>query len=349
MLAAMGSDSPSAAEQARLAALQRTAIFGTAREPEFDLLTRLAAELCGLPYAFITFVDAESVWPKSMYGIEAPEAIPRGTDYCDLVVRSGAPLQIHDVRSDARTAQLPVTAEGLFRSYAGVPLMTADQQPIGTLCVLGDQPREADTHTLELLEALAGQVMALVELRQTKRELEANLRRMEQLASTDELTGLMNRRRLMQKLAEECARGRRSLEPLALVLLDLDHFKAVNDRWGHATGDIVLANTGRLILDSLRETDSAGRYGGEELCLILPGTAADGALNVAELLRNRMESLARALHGAPAYVTGSFGVALAISADDYHAEDLLARADAALYRAKHQGRNRVVLAAPEDA
>lgn len=348
MLAAMDSDAASAAEQARLAALRRAAIFDTPREPEFDLLTRLAAELCGLPYAFITFVDAESVWPKSMFGIDAPAAVPRGQDYCDLVVRSGAPLLVGDVRSDPRTAALPVTLDGLFRSYAGVPLLTSDHQAIGTLCVLGDTPREPDAHTLELLEALARQVMALVELRQAKRELEASLRAMERLATVDELTGLMNRRRLMQKLAEECARGRRFLEPLALVLIDLDHFKAVNDRWGHACGDAVLANTGRLILDSLRETDCAGRYGGEELCLVLPGTAADGAQNVAEMLRNRMETLARAMHGEPAYVTGSFGVAVAVAADDFHAEDLLARADAALYRAKHQGRNRVVVALPDE-
>ncbi len=186
----------------------------------------------------------------------------------------------------------------------------------------------------------------LVELQQTKRELELSLVAMERLASNDVVTGLMNRRRLMERLEEECARGRRFHQALALIMIDLDNFKMINDRWGHAAGDTVLANTGRLILESLRETDCAGRYGGEELCLLLPNTDADGALKVADMLRAQIELLASAVTGEPGYVTGSFGVAVAIIDDEFTPESLLSRADTMMYQAKALGRNRAILALP---
>lgn len=330
-------------EATRLAALRRCGIFQTPAEQDFDFLTRLAAEICQVPYAFVTFVDQDYVWAKAWHGVEKIAPAARCDDYCDFVIRSGQPLVVHDLCSDPRTASLPPTLDG-FRMYAGVPLLTADQQAIGTLCVLDKQAGHPSDHQVELLQSLARQVMALVELRQHKRELEDNVHLLERLATTDELTGLMNRRRLMERLGEECARARRFKEPMALVLLDLDHFKQVNDQWGHATGDIVLANTGRLIRETLRETDSAGRYGGEELCLLLPHTELDGAATVADTLCGRLATRSHRTAGAPEYVTASLGVAASSHLDQCHPATLLAQADAALYRAKDNGRNCVVVA-----
>ncbi|QDQ29076.1 sensor domain-containing diguanylate cyclase [Chitinimonas arctica] len=340
----MPASDEASAEIDRLAALARYDILHTAAEVEFDFLTRLAAELCHTQYAFVVFVDDRHVWAKSCFGVAEVAAMPREQDYCDLVVRSGQPLLVPDLTDDARTANLLPTLQMGFRSYAGVPLISDDGYTLGTLCVLDRQARPIDDTQLLLLQALARQTMALVELRHCKRELEANLRKLTLLANQDELTGLMNRRRLMEKLAEECARARRFQQPLGLVMLDLDHFKAVNDQWGHGAGDTVLLNTGKTILQTLRETDSAGRYGGEEFCLLLPATNLDGAATVAEILRGRLAGHPREPGSAPSHVTASFGVSATEAGETARAAVLLETADRALYRAKAAGRNRVELA-----
>jgi diguanylate cyclase (GGDEF)-like protein len=157
-------------------------------------------------------------------------------------------------------------------------------------------------------------------------------------AATDSLTGLPNRRALHDTLRRMVAQAGRSLAPLAAVALDLDHFKQINDRFGHEKGDDVLAAVGRLLADTVRESDLAARAGGEEFCILLPDTDLDGALAVAEKLR---AAIARVeVPGVDTTITGSFGVA----AFPLHAMDtptLLRKSDRALYVAKQNGRNRV--------
>jgi diguanylate cyclase (GGDEF)-like protein len=157
-------------------------------------------------------------------------------------------------------------------------------------------------------------------------------------AATDSLTGLPNRRALHDALRRMIAQAGRSLAPLAAVALDLDHFKQINDRFGHEKGDDVLAAVGRLLADTVRESDLAARAGGEEFCILLPDTDLDGALDVAEKLR---AAIARVeVPGVDTTITGSFGVA----AFPLHAMDtptLLRKSDRALYIAKQHGRNRV--------
>ena len=157
-------------------------------------------------------------------------------------------------------------------------------------------------------------------------------------AVTDELTDLANRRRFMEVLRQEVARSRRFELSLALVLFDLDHFKQINDRFGHQTGDEVLRETAAVISSRVRETDLAARIGGEEFAVVLAGTDADGAIALAENLRVDLSTLVAA-HGGESPVTASFGVAALPPGGD--AEALIAAADRALYRAKAAGRNRV--------
>jgi diguanylate cyclase (GGDEF)-like protein len=157
-------------------------------------------------------------------------------------------------------------------------------------------------------------------------------------AATDSLTGLPNRRALHDTLRRMVAQAGRSLAPLAAVALDLDHFKQINDRFGHEKGDDVLAVVGGLLADTVRESDVAARAGGEEFCIVLPDTDLDGALALAEKLRAAIARLE--VPGVDARITGSFGVA----AFPLHAMDtptLLRKADRALYAAKQNGRDRV--------
>ena len=182
--------------------------------------------------------------------------------------------------------------------------------------------------------------MALMELRVHERLLKESLARAEYLASTDVLTGLLNRRSLFERLEQETARCRRYGTPLSAVLIDLDHFKRVNDEHGHAAGDAVLKAVGQLIGSSIRELDIAARYGGEELCILLPQTGLEGAMTFAETLRRKLADITFEFGGVELKVTASFGVA-STEAVQVGGQALIQAADVALYSSKREGRNRV--------
>lgn len=185
-----------------------------------------------------------------------------------------------------------------------------------------------------------GAVVVFRDLTEQKR-LEAELLR---LATTDFLTGLPNRRRFLEQLDLELARLRRGLVgSSAILMLDLDHFKSINDRYGHPVGDIVLQHFSALLRESLRRVDTAGRLGGEEFAVILAGSTMESACLYAERLREQVATTSfRADHGA-LNVTVSIGVTV-LSEFDATTAVALARADLALYRAKSGGRNRVATA-----
>jgi diguanylate cyclase (GGDEF)-like protein/PAS domain S-box-containing protein len=174
---------------------------------------------------------------------------------------------------------------------------------------------------------------------QQDRLIEANLR-LETLASLDALTGLRNRRSFEERLIEELARAKRNGRPLALLLLDIDHFKAFNDSFGHPRGDEVLRIVARLITRSIRDADFAARYGGEEFAIILPDTEREGALQMGERLR---EAIERATW-TERPITISVGAAT-VGPDATTVDQLVDFADRALYRSKERGRNRVTVAA----
>jgi diguanylate cyclase (GGDEF)-like protein len=170
----------------------------------------------------------------------------------------------------------------------------------------------------------------------------ARLHRMvERQALVDGLTGLANRRHLDQELTSNLARAERADGSVALILADLDDFKSVNDHHGHACGDAVLREFAGLMNDVVREGDTAGRWGGEEFALVLPDADLDGAALVAERLRVALaEKTILSPEGAPLHVTVSVGVAAYPEAGDR--SSLVEAADGALYRAKREGKNRVV-------
>ena len=167
-----------------------------------------------------------------------------------------------------------------------------------------------------------------------KELLEANAQ-LQKLASTDGLTGLKNRRSLEEDLASNVALFTKSLQPLSLLLLDIDHFKKINDTYGHLTGDRVLQGLGLILKDESREGDIAARYGGEEFAFILPDTDQAGARKIAERIRLRVESAG----WTDQPVTISIGVATLIIGDTV--STLQSRADRALYSSKNHGRNQV--------
>ena len=174
------------------------------------------------------------------------------------------------------------------------------------------------------------------DLRQRNSELEAANRTIRSLLNQDALTKLANRRSLQEELDRAMSFSRRSGQPLAVVICDVDRFKQVNDNFGHAAGDEVLSAFGGLLGISCRKEDTAARYGGEEFVLLLPNTSLQAAMEFAERVRSRTENL-RVPSGAA--ITVSCGVTVIEPKDS--AEGLIARADSALYAAKQKGRNRV--------
>lgn len=163
-------------------------------------------------------------------------------------------------------------------------------------------------------------------------------------ARRDKLTGLLNRRAFEESMSEANARLQRLDEKFALVTLDIDHFKAVNDTYGHATGDQVLVAVARIMLESVRSIDGVFRCGGEEFSILLPGADASAAQATAERIRLAIEEQIISSNDQQIQVTASLGIAVALTSEQGQSDELQRRADAALYKAKETGRNRVVTA-----
>jgi diguanylate cyclase (GGDEF)-like protein len=167
-------------------------------------------------------------------------------------------------------------------------------------------------------------------------------------ATNDALTGIANRRAILEALGKELARQVRDDRPFGIVLADIDHFKSVNDTYGHLAGDDVLRTVAQRLRDSTRPYDSVGRYGGEEFLIVAPFADIPGTMALAERIRGHIESQPVFAHGGPIRVTASQGVAVSQHPPCVDAKMLLQLADDALYRAKENGRNRCELAAGQE-
>ena len=175
-------------------------------------------------------------------------------------------------------------------------------------------------------------------------------RTLSEISARDSLTGLYNRWYVMEKIDSEMNRALRHGSPMSLLMLDLDHFKRVNDSFGHSVGDEVLKNVGQVLRENCRVYDVPGRYGGEEFCIVLPETRVGNTKQVAERIRSRLASTELPVGDKSIIVTASIGVAGVDSVAEegvVSAAALLDRADRALYAAKNHGRNRVELWLPE--
>lgn len=200
------------------------------------------------------------------------------------------------------------------------------------------------TKPFDDLELIA-RVNVHLKLKRLQDELSEKNCELEKIARIDALTGVSNRRHLMEVLQTEFERCRRYTRPFALLMFDLDHFKKVNDTYGHQAGDAVLVEVAAALQTALRLNDTVGRYGGEEFAVVLPETDAEAALLVGERCRTLVEEL-NVNYGAklPLKVTASIGLAAVPDAGICDLDGLIKVADSALYRAKGAGRNRLVAA-----
>lgn len=276
---------------------------------------------------------------RSTYGFADDNVIgmsfERNEGIVGIVGDSGEPLVIPDTAGDER--YLHYKGKHLTDgSFACVPLKLHGRL-VGMFNVLRPRAGSISDGDVQLLRSLASYTALAIANAEATMQLRA-------LSVTDELTGLANRRLLMERLGREVERTRRAERPLSALMLDLDHFKKVNDELGHARGDEVLRAVARAVMDQVRRIDTVGRYGGEEFVVLLPESPKAHALVVAEKLRAAIHDL----HPAGLALTVSIGVA-AMPDDATAAADLIEAADRALFAAKRAGRDRVVSYAKDTA
>ncbi|MDQ3697460.1 MAG: diguanylate cyclase [Gemmatimonadota bacterium] len=264
-------------------------------------------------------------------------------------LESGEAVLIEDVGTDplyadVRTAWLAEGMDVRIRSVIALPF-TLDRRQAGVFFLRTSREElplsREDVEFADTVIKAAVTAIRKAELLETTR---ADKARLEQLASTDSLTQTLNRRALMDRLTQELDRAARYEHSLVLLMIDLDHFKLVNDNHGHLVGDDVLRRVAQILLREVRTVDIVARYGGEEFVVVLPEQQLEGATAFAERVRQRVAEapLVQEAGGRdPQSLTISIGLAAFPSLDVSTVEDLIARADEALYRAKASGRNRV--------
>lgn len=269
-------------------------------------------------------------------------------------------------RFGLRLAALAITAA----SIVVVVMTTSGRNPFGDL-----SPRDNVIQAQEFIFVMSlmalGLCALLSELRSKQSQLEASNQRLDELnrdlelrvdqrtaelsvlnkqlevlALTDALTGLLNRRALVDLAKKEIAHSRRQGQPLAAMMIDIDHFKSINDRYGHHAGDIVLQQAAATIRRVIRAGDTPVRYGGEEFVVLAPDTAPDGALDLGERIRGALRCEAIETDQATITITASCGVTV-LGEDDQDPEEILRRADEALYAAKLARRDRVIAIVPD--
>ncbi|MDW8363623.1 MAG: sensor domain-containing diguanylate cyclase [Myxococcales bacterium] len=305
-------------------------------EPALRLVATTALELLPGDHASVRVLDEarERLLSAARVGAgsdDAPMELRATEGVAGWVVQTGRPARVDDVERDPRYVPPPPGSHPV-RSLLVVPLSTA-HHVVGVLGASSPRPAAFDERDEALASLLAACAVGHVE--------RARLRR---LAMTDPLTLAYNRRYLDERLPAELERARRTGQPLGLLALDLDHFKRVNDRFGHATGDRVLRAVADRIRASVRRHDVLVRTGGEELVVLMPGASAAVVEPVAERVRRALAADPLDVAPEPIRLTVSIGAAVWDGIDE--PAQLLARADAALYEAKRLGRDRVVMANP---
>ena len=338
-------------ETERQASLERMHILSTPREADLDRVTRLAKRLFGVEIALISLVDRDRQWFKSRFGLDACET-PRNISFCGHAINNDDLFIVLNAVEDTRFHDNPlVIGDPGIRFYAGCPLSNAEGHRIGTLCVISPHPREVtddEREALRDLGRLAEWALAARELSETRCALLDELDVAKRESLIDPLSGLWNHGGVDALVDREIARAARDKEPLAVAFVDIDHFKKINDQYGHARGDDAIRLTADILTQSMRPYDIVGRYGGEEFLIAIKGMGSDNLPAIGGKLLKAIRARARLPVDAksPHVFTASVGLTAASSKDGtaFSREALFRIADNAMYQAKQGGRDRYVIA-----
>ena len=323
-------------------AIAKYQILDSAPETHFDDIVALAASIIGTQTATISFIDDTRQWFKARCGLQAQET-PISTSFCAHAIEAGALFVITDALQDRRFAANPlVTGPPHIRFYAGMRILAAEGTPIAALCVIDPEPRPRGLSPIEetTLRTLAAQVEALLELRRLVIEREAQIvaqsqlsEQLRHLAEHDELTGLPRRDLFYKRLIKAMHNAAQSGTQAALLFLDVDHFKQINDSLGHDAGDALLCGFAQRLRDNMRRTDTAARLGGDEFGLILSGI--DRQEQIADVVKSLNQRLQEPVRHRGRMIVCKASIGVAVYPD--HATDvkgLMKCADLALGEAK---------------
>nr|WP_247739675.1 diguanylate cyclase [Endozoicomonas sp. G2_2] len=297
----------------------------------FGLPTGVIGRIEDNAYEVVDVIDTQA-------NIQVGDVFPVADTFCWHVLAKGRPFGVDGTNRERMRAQLSDRRFGT-RTYVGSPILVAGEL-YGTLNFSGPEDAglfsQADMDLVGMFAQWVGQEIRMERSMTALTEAHEQLSR---VATIDELTGLGNRRLLMTQLDHEIERGRRYDAPLSVALLDLDHFKQLNDMHGHAVGDAALRHFAQLAEDSLRGSDLIGRWGGEEFLLLLPDTCAADAVTTLNRLLTKIRDTPVSHEDEAIRLSASAGVAESDCQES--AEAIIHRADSALYRAKAAGRDRV--------
>ena len=279
-------------------------------------------------YRVIDVLDASN-------SLQVGDVFPIADTYCWHVLAKGGPFGMDGTNRARLAAELSDQRYGT-RTYVGSPILVAGEL-YGTLNFWG--PDDAGLFSqadMDLIGMFAQWVGQEIRMERSIAALTDAHEKLSRVATVDELTGLGNRRLLVQQLDHEIERARRQQQPLSVAMVDIDHFKQLNDSYGHVAGDAALRHFADLLRDSLRGSDLVGRWGGEEFLLLLPDTAVDAALTTLNRLLDQIRHQPFAAENHAISLSASAGVTQ--FSTDEGAEATIKRADTALYRAKAAGR-----------
>ena len=304
-------------EAERLEATLSLGLLDTPPEERFDRYTRFAQRLLEVPIAYVSFIGDDIQWFKSVQGLEI-EQVPREQSFCSHTILTEEMMIVEDTIEDSRFRNNPFVVNPPYvRFYAGVKLNIREGICVGTFCVADIKPRYPSEEDMQLLKDLAHLL-----------ELEFHT---QSIATTDELTGLSNRHGFRLIANHSIALCRRMDKAATLIVFDLDGFRYINGKYGHAEGDKVLRDIGQILLAEFRDSDVIGRIGGDEFCVLLTGTSTD---NIEIPLKN----LERALHeeniNLPYNISYTFGTVPLDPKRHQNIDDVLRDADTVMYQQK---------------
>jgi diguanylate cyclase (GGDEF)-like protein len=313
----------------------------------FEHVIRLACHALEVPIAALSLCDNGKLTSiKAIAGIPSPDVL-RASPLGMRALTSNSPLCIADVRDLAEYRDDPlVRAPPHVRFIAAQPLFAPNERQAGGLCVMDGAARELSGHVAQSLADLARVAESELRIRlltQAQMELTEHLNAARRQLLRDDLTRSWNRAGILEILDREHARARRQKLRLGVALVDLDHFKAINDQHGHLIGDQVLFTTAERMREAIRPYDCVGRYGGEEFLVVIVEHEPAVIRAVAERIRRNIAEFPVSTAPQVLAVTASVGVACSNPLRAQDLPQLVQTADDALYKAKRDGRNRVVM------
>ena len=323
---------------------ERLKILNTPLEDRFERITRMVCFMLKVPISAVSLVADDVQWFKSIQGLNAT-GTSRSVAFCAHTILGDDTFVVPDARADERFHDNPlVTEDPNIRFYAGHPLTLGDGLRIGALCAIDRVPRQIGDEEKQVLRDLAKLVereLISQEISESFSGLVQEVEEAQRTALIDSLTRVWNRAGMEKILAREWKRASRTQGSMAVLVIDLNDFKRINDNHGHQVGDAALRQAAKFLLGELRETDVVGRWGGDEFVAVLPDCTDAGLQRLCETLEQEQHKLEIEGHhgsdGQAIPIRFSVGGAIAAPGAD-SLESLLERADRAMYQVKQAGR-----------